>query len=272
MSMTTTQQPKSVRPPPRMMEVKRVSPITPRMVRVTFHGRGLEGLTAEGAATHVKLFLPVDGQTVPLLPTFGPDGVIWPEGPRPVVRTFTPRAIRGGAGELDVDFFLHAEGPASRWAANAQPGDCAGMAGPSKSIYQVDPEARAFVLAGDESALPAIQTILESLPKGARAEVLVEVADASDEQGLSTDEDVRVTWLYRGDARGREGALLAKTLRDLDLSPEARYWVACEAGQVRAIRKTLLGEQGVDPSRLVTRGYWKQATANHPDHDYGMDA
>ncbi len=260
------------RPPPRLMEVKRVMHLTPRMVRVTFGGAELAGVTVEGPATHLKLFLPVEGQTVPLLPTFGADGIRWPEGPRPVVRTYTPRAIRSEASELDVDFFLHADGPASRWAANAQPGDCAGMAGPSKSVYEIPPDARAFVLAGDESAIPAIQTILEALPKGARAEVLLEVEDASDEQGLSTAAEVRVTWLHRGHAPGREGELLAKTLEDLELSPDANYWVACEAAQVRVIRRTLLGEQGVDPARLVTRGYWKQATANHPDHDDGTDA
>lgn len=267
-----TAQSRPPRPPPRLMEVKRVTPITPRMVRVTFGGPGLAGLSEGGPATHLKLFLPVEGQTVPLLPTFGPDGISWPEGPRPTTRTYTPRAIRGQSAELDVDFFLHADGPASVWASNAQPGDAAGMAGPSPSAYAIDPSARAFVLAGDESAIPGLQTILERLPKGVRAEVLIEVADRSDEVEMASEADLRVTWLHRGDAQGSEGTLLAEALRVLDLSPDARYWVACEAAQVRAIRKTLLGEQGVAPKHLVTRGYWKQATANHPDHDYGTDA
>lgn len=268
---TPTPQP---RPPPRLLEVKRVSPITPRMVRVTFVGPTLAEVPTPGAATHIKLFLPEEGQTVPLLPQLGPEGLTWPEGPRPTVRTYTPRAFRknGDAPELDVDFFLHDEGPAARWAANAQPGDAAGMAGPSPSAYAIDPEARAFVLAGDESAIPALQTILERLPKGVRAEVLVEVADRSDEVAMDSEADTRVTWLHRGHAPGKEGALLAEALRTLELSPEARYWVACEAAQVRAIRRTLLGEQGVSPQALVTRGYWKQATPNHPDHDYGTDA
>ncbi len=260
------------RPPPRRVEVSRVTRLTPRMMRVTFTGPELVGFATQGPATHVKLFLPPEGEREPLLPTFGPQGLSWPDGPRPTVRTYTPRAFHPSTGELDVDFFLHAEGPATAWAESAAPGMRAAIAGPGKSFYEPAEGARAFVLAGDESAIPAIATILGVLPATARVEVLLEVADASDEQRLDSPASLRVTWLHRGTAIGAEGSLLASTIRELELSPDARYWVACEAGVMRDIRRNLLTEHYVPAAHLLTRGYWKRATANHPDHDYGQDS
>ncbi len=247
-----------------------MSPVTARMLRVTFSGPELEGFATGGPATHIKVFLPLDGEREPLLPSFGPQGITWPDGPRPAVRTYTPRAFRPETRELDVDFFLHGDGPASTWARTAAPGMRAGIAGPGKSFYAPPDGARAFVIAGDESALPAIGTILESLPASSRAEVLLEVTDGEDEQPLASPATLRIRWLHRGGAP--EGSLLSSTLRELELSPDAQYWVACEAGVMREIRRNLLNEHHVPAGNLLTRGYWKRATANHPDHDYGQDA
>ena len=70
--------------------------------------------------------------------------------------------------ELEVDFVLHGDGPASSWAAQAQPGQALIMAGPGPN-YLIDPGADWFLLAGDDAALPAIETILDALPVEARA-------------------------------------------------------------------------------------------------------
>ena len=50
------------------------SPVTPRMLRVTFSGPELEGFATGGPATHIKVFLPLDDEREPLLPSFGPQG------------------------------------------------------------------------------------------------------------------------------------------------------------------------------------------------------
>lgn len=268
--MSTNPPPARTRPPPRRVEVARVAPLTERMLRITFVGSELEDFDLQ-VATHVKLFLPALGEEEPRLPSFTPEGIVWQEGARPSVRTYTPRAFRPESGELDVDFFLHGEGPASTWARTAGPGAKAGIAGPGRSHYVVDREASDFVIAGDESAIPAIATILEALPAGARASVFVEVSDSLDEQELPSPAQTQIRWLHRGGETGTEGALLMAALRDFDLPRGARCWVATESVAVRDIRRLLLSEKGVEPARLVTRGYWKRAVANHPDHDFGTD-
>jgi NADPH-dependent ferric siderophore reductase len=238
------------------------------MRRVTFGGAELAGFTVPGPASHVKLLLPPEGHSQVIVPTLTAAGVTWPEGPRPLVRTYTPRAVRGGESvELDVDFFLHGEGAASGWASRAQPGDPAVIAGPGKSFYPVDPAAPAHVLAADESALPALATVLDALPASSHVDAFIEVTDAQDELPLTSAGSLRVHWLHRGTAEA--GKLLEETLRGVDVNPDAQFWVAGEAGAIRAIRALLLEEQYVPRARLVTRGYWRKGASDHPDHDHG---
>ncbi|MGC8383232.1 siderophore-interacting protein [Pseudomonas aeruginosa] len=60
---------------------------------------------------------------------------------RPPMRTYTIRALRREAGEVDIDFVLHGEtGPASRWAAHARPGERLVMSAPDGE-YSGDPGA-----------------------------------------------------------------------------------------------------------------------------------
>jgi NADPH-dependent ferric siderophore reductase len=127
-----------------------------------------------------------------------------------------------------------------------------------------------FIVGGDESAIPAVATLLAALPPSASTEVYLEVDEASDEIELPSDVPTSVTWLHR-DA-GTYGQALYDAVVDADVSGAAGVWVACEAQAVRRIRSTLLTDGLVDPGTLVTRGYWRLGQENHPDHDYGEDA
>jgi NADPH-dependent ferric siderophore reductase len=126
-----------------------------------------------------------------------------------------------------------------------------------------------FSVAGDESAIPAVGTLLEALPATATAEVLLEVDGASDEIELASAASVSVTWLAR--QPGAYGEALHDAVAGGAVTEADGVWVACEAGAVRRIRRTLLTERAVDPATLVTRGYWRLGHQNHPDHDQGED-
>jgi len=238
--------------------VRRVVRLTPRMTRVTFGGAELAQFAWNGPAAHIKLIFPGDS------PASGEA--------RPVMRTYTPRRFDAVAGELDVEFVIHGEGPASAWAAQASVGQSLTIAGPGRS-YAVDTEAAWYVLAGDDTAIPAICTILETLPAAVRKLVLLEVADAAEEHALDVPlAAATVRWLRRGADPGRAGLPLEAAVRDTQLpAGEGRIYVACEAGAMRRIRAHLLAERGVARDRLVTRGYWKLGASDHPDRDYGED-
>ena len=248
----------------RWVQVTQVEQLTPRMVRVTFTGDDLGNFGWNGPAAHIKLFFPEEGQTEPVMPQ--------PDGPRSArARTYTPRRFDPAVPELDVEFVLHGEGPASNWAAQAQVGQKLILAGPGPN-YSIEPEADWYLLAGDDTALPAISSILEALPATARARVLIEVADAQEERALTSAAKLDVTWLYHDGNPAKADAALEQALYNLEL-PEGtgRIYVGCEAAAMRRIRQHLIRERELSPSMLVTRGYWKLGETNYTDHDYGLE-
>jgi NADPH-dependent ferric siderophore reductase len=253
------------RRPPRRVEVSRVQVLSPAMRRITLTGAELQGFEVNDPASYMKLIFPEPGQAEPVRPL--------PDGPRATsMRTYTPLAVRPGALEVDVDFVLHGEGPASTWAAQAQPGQVLFLMGPGPG-YQLDLQAAEHVLIGDDSALPAFETILARLPASARVRVLMEVADAAEERALFSPATLQAQWVVRGADKHAAGQALEQALREsAPLPAQSRIYLACEAAAMRRIRQLLTGELGLARSQIVGRGYWKLGAVNHPDHDYGDDA
>jgi NADPH-dependent ferric siderophore reductase len=257
------------------VSVADISQLTPRMRRITFTGDKLAGYPDDGPATHFKLLLPAPGEAEIALPTAGPDGLVWPE-PRPLRRTYTPRYVDRDARRLVVDFVLHGDGddidgPASKWAAAARVGDQVVVTG-ARGSYRIDPAAAWTLLVADETALPAVGTILDDAPAGARVLLVAEVADEAEELKFDTDADLSVTWHHRDADHARPGMLAARVVQEMDL-PDGRgaAWIGLEASAMRTVRRHLLGERGLDRDQLYTRGYWKIGVADHPDHDTGED-
>ncbi|MFD8208576.1 siderophore-interacting protein [Streptomyces sp. NPDC059695] len=231
--------------------------ITPHMVRVVLGGPGLDGFAADVYTDHyVKLL-------------FAPEGVAYPEPfdmeriraefPRdqwPTTRTYTVRAWDPVHHELTIDFVVHGdEGLAGPWAARAQAGETVHFLGPGGG-YAPDPEADWHLLVGDESALPAIAVALEALPEGARAQALIEVSDAAEEQKLATSKDIHVTWLHRGDRPA--GAALVEAVTALEFpAGDVHAFVHGEAGFVKELRRHLRLDRGVARERLSISGYWR---------------
>ena len=249
------------RPAQHIGRVARVEQLTPHMTRVVLTGDGLSAFGTGGLTDHyIKLLFPVAG-TVGTDPDTGPIDIqrIRAELPReqwPRTRTYTVRAWDPQTRELSVDFVLHGdEGVAGPWAAHAKPGDVIQFGGPGGG-YAPDADAAWHLLAGDESALPAIAAALEQLPPGARAHAFIEVAGPEEQQNLTTPGDAQITWLFRG-AR-RIGEALVEAVADLDFpAGDPHAFVHGEAGFVKELRRLLLIERGVPRERLSISGYWR---------------
>jgi NADPH-dependent ferric siderophore reductase len=151
-----------------VIEVTRVEDLAPSLRRVTSTGDGLEHFASLSPDDHVKLLFPTDGDDTPVLPTTSGHAAAGrrPTFPsdrgRPAMRDYTVRGFDPTAGELMIDFVVHGAGPASSWAASAKPGDRLAKGGPRGSrVLAGTPDW--CVLAGDETALPAIGRWLEQL-------------------------------------------------------------------------------------------------------------
>jgi NADPH-dependent ferric siderophore reductase len=211
------------------------------------------------------MFFPLPGQDQPRLPPPPESEVMsWyrtylamPDAERPPMRTYTVRANRAEQKSIDVDFVVHGDdGPASRWARAARPGDRVSILGPH-GIYAVPDGTGWQLLIGDESALPAIGGIIEDLPDGARVQSFVEVAGPDEEQRFDTRGSAKLWWVHRG-SRPHGGALL-ETVRAAEFPDGTAYaWVSGEADLVKHVRRHLVRERGIDKRAISFTGYWRQ--------------
>ncbi|MFD7658181.1 siderophore-interacting protein [Actinosynnema sp. NPDC059797] len=237
--------------------VVRTERIAPHMIRVVFGGDGLADF-APGPHTdsYVKLLFPQEGVTYPEPFDLALVRESLPRDQWPRTRTYTVRKWDAGARELWIDFVVHGDsGVAGPWAAGARPGDVLHFAGPG-GAYAPDPAAAWHLLAGDESAWPAIAAAVEALPPGARATVLVEVDGPDDEQVVSTAGDVDLVWLHRlGRPRGQA---VVEAVAKLDFPDGAVHvFVHGEANMVKGLRGHLRLDRGVPRHRMSISGYWR---------------
>ncbi len=288
-----------------LTRVLRITQLTPHFTRITFGGDDLQHFGIDGLDQRIKLLLPRADSTFPELGLFdGPSPAMldwyrrWRELPdeeRNPIRTYTIRAVRPELAEIDVDFVLHGtEGPASAWAQAAAPGDELIIVGPDSraaspagGIEWNPGPARRVLLAGDETAAPAICAILESLPDDFSGEAFIEVPEAGDRLNISHPSGVTVTWLGRDGAphgtflepaiaewgARRLAGAVAQTdaLEDAEATDpdevlwdvpehvvgEDYAWLAGEAGVVTRMRRHLVRDLGIDRKAVAFMGYWR---------------
>jgi NADPH-dependent ferric siderophore reductase len=290
-------------------QVARLQRLSPSFLRVTFAGADLDEFGSFGHDQRIKVMLPLPGRGIDDCPT-DPDWYgAWralPADRRMPIRTYTIRGVRPELREVDVDFVLHgATGPASAWAESAAIGDEVVLVGPNARFpgptggFEWHPpvDASCLLVAGDETAVPAICAIVESLPAGQRARVLLEVPVVGDTLDLAAPDGVEVTWLPRSSGAGPaepRGALLTAAvvaavaelgehlapspvaaLEDVDVdsgilwevpaetttparSSGVYAWLAGEAGVVKGLRRHLVQGAGIDRRSVAFMGYWRE--------------
>jgi NADPH-dependent ferric siderophore reductase len=171
---------------------------------------------------------------------------------RRVKRRYTIRAARAGSGELDLDVLMHGDGPGSAWGASAGAGDAVTFQGPRGKLELT--AADWHLLAGDESALPAIAAICEALPATVAAVALIEVGDASDELPLAVT--AQVHWVHRRSAAIGTPAPLAAAI-DALATPrgEGHGYLMGETRSMVALR-SVLEARGLAHEAIFVKGYW----------------
>lgn len=229
--------------------VLRVTRLAPTMVRVTAGGPELREFASSGTDQHVKLYCFEEGVELPDPLTMRHVRAEM-HRVRPAIRSYSVRRFDQHTGEVDVDFVLHdSPGPASDWARRVAVGDSMIFAGPSPA-YEPAPDVGYYLLAGDSSALPAIEATVAELPAGSEATVLVELADTAEERALAGPAELRLRWLKAGE--------LPDALRGSDLaSGDVDVWIAGERELVRTARAYLLDECRIDRSHVRPTSYWR---------------
>jgi NADPH-dependent ferric siderophore reductase len=258
----TTPDPHADPRPVDVLTVASVTDVTPSVRRVVLSG---SPAAVAAAGPTVSLLVPRVGDPAPRWPQVAKDGrIVWPEGAHGVsLRSYTARRQDPATGEVEIDFVLHGDGPAAAWASAAAPGVPLGVAGGGPLGER---PAGWLLLAGDETALPAITRILGAAAPGTAGVALVEVAGAAEEQPLPAPDGVVVRWLHRDGTPPGESTLLADAVAALDrpAGDDVFAWVAAESGAVRAIRADLRGRWGLGRAQHHAIGYWRRGRAMAP--------
>lgn len=244
------------REPPRFrrVAVRRVEDLTPRMRRFVLGGTELEGMEIDEPAASVRLLIPPAVGAALEMPNWTGNQFELADGDRAPIRTFTPRHLDVEAQDLTIDVVMHAGGAASDWAVNASVGDEVAVSGPGRG-YEIDTGASSYLLAGDETAIPAMAQLLETMPATMPVRVIVEIASAKARLPLPPHPNCETEWIENDDG-APPGTALVDAVVAIDDMPSA-VWVAGEAAAVQKIRKHLFDERGMSRSEATVRGYWK---------------
>jgi NADPH-dependent ferric siderophore reductase len=253
----------------REVEVVQAVDLTPGMRRITLAGAQLREFTSangfpqpafdsSGFDDQIRLVFRYPGHEEPVLPVQKERGVDMPRDPQPLSRAYTVRRWDADAGELDVDFVKHGIGVGTTWAYRAQAGDRIHLYGPTTS-RALPRDADWLLIAGDDTALPAIARLLEELPDDTQARVFVEVAEDSHRLELRRLTHVEVNWLVRDGAEPGTTTLLRDAVRDSawwDGRPFA--WLAGEHTAVRDLRRHLIEDREMPKDDIDFAGYWRR--------------
>lgn len=294
------------------VRVAAVTSLTPHFVRVTLTGDELADFSAVGLDQRIKVLLPLDGLGFSDLPEGEDWFAAWralPDATRNPIRTYTVRSFRPDAHELDIDFVAHGDaGPASRWVSACRVGDELRIVGPrvpespedlpSGAAEFAPGSANRILLAGDETAAPAICAILEALDVSAVGHVFIEVPTDADRLPVSAPAGVEVRWIARngashgvrmtdhvqawastvapvtGSTPVAGAGHAAVELADVDVDQQVLWdvpredddlpvyaWIAGEAGCVKELRRHLVRGVGLERKQVAFMGYWRHGKA-----------
>ena len=252
------------------LRVLRRTPVTPHMVRVTLGDGDVERFRPMGFDQWFRLFVPVSAGSLARLPqrlnaTAYLRYLTISKTERPVLRNYSVRAYHadGPQGpELDVDFVLHGSaeggtaGPAATWAATCAPGDAVAIIDEGIS-FNPPADVERLLLVADETGLPAVSGILESLPEDAGGQAVVEVPSAADVQDLVAPPGVEVSWVLRTDPRAVPGQAALAAVTSAPLPDEPFYgWVVGEQSLPTGLRRHWV-RGGVPKENIMFCGYWR---------------
>ncbi|RUT89175.1 MULTISPECIES: siderophore-interacting protein [unclassified Mesorhizobium] len=246
----------------REMVVTDIRDLTPHMRRIRLAGENLSRFTKFGGM-HIRMLFPTREVPDPLWPVLGGNGLpAWPaDDRRPVARVYTIRTLDVETGLIDVDFLIHpGDSVGSAWAMQAAPGMKVGIMGP---VGRPVRQAEWYVLGADETGLPALARLLETLPAETKGVAFVEIANDGERQAINNATRIEVHWLTRDGVAAGEDRLLAEAVRSVawPQGGSAFGWFAAEAAAAKIVREYWRDTLGLGRDQTLAAAYWRRGSA-----------
>ena len=258
-----TQEKKTARIIREVLQVISKTQMTPNYLRIVLSGENVQKFNMVTVGVNNKIFIAPEGVSEIHFPTIQDGQLVQPpEAIRPIMRTYTCRALNLEKNEMTIDFALHGDqGIAANWARNCQIGDKLGIAmkGFAKQLY---PPADWYLLAGDMTALPVLSVILETLPASAAGAAIIEVQTEEDKQILKTNSQIEIRWIVN--PTPGKTTQLQELVRAVELpnkETDKFAYIAAEFSTVRNLRNFLRRENGWEAKEMHGFGYWQLGSA-----------
>ncbi|SFB84751.1 NADPH-dependent ferric siderophore reductase, contains FAD-binding and SIP domains [Flexibacter flexilis DSM 6793] len=243
-----------------ILTVKEKIFLTPHYIRIVLEGEGVANFEHARVGDNNKIIVPETPTSPIVLPDFsrGGRGGASGGGNRPIVRTYTLRALDLANKLMTIDFVAHGDnGPASRWAMQAKAGDQLGvlMKVKDKQLFAV---ADWYCLVADHTALPVVSVILEQLPASARGKAIIEVHSPDDVLPLQKPENVEIIWTFNAEA-GAKTTLPAFLSQEnwADYAGSKFVFAAAEQSAIAVIQQLLRNNTALERHEWQTYSYWK---------------
>jgi len=250
-----------------VLTVKEKTYLTPHYIRIVLEGEDVSLFAEARVGDNNKIIIPQNDTPI-IIPTFGQvrrgnkeDGI------RPLIRTYTMRNIDLKKELMTIDFVGHGEdGPASKWAIHAEPGDKLGVLMKVKEKALFFP-ADWYLLAGDHTALPVISVILESLPHNAKGKAILEVYSSDDVLELKKPENVEIIWKFN--SKPGETSILTEYFRNLSLPNAGSKFIfaAAESVAINEIQQILRNTTSLQREEWQAYSYWKYGQSEGASSD-----
>lgn len=162
---------------------------------------------------------------------------------------------------MDVDFVTHeGDSVGSKWALEAAPGSKVGIMGPvGRPLRQAD----WYVMGADETGLPALARMLETLPSTTAGVAFVEVADEQERQDIANRTRIELNWIYRNGVAAGADERLANAVLSVQwpLGPISFGWFAAEAIAAKRVRDRWRSELGLGRDQTLAAAYWRRGVS-----------
>lgn len=232
----------------KLAKVIKCEHVAPSFIRMTIQGDDMSRFGEKGL--HFRIVRQQNPDRDPVWPVIGSKGTAeWPEGKDTLLnKVYTTRWFDAATGTLTFDIFQHEGGFTCEWATTNPIGQTVGVMGPGGGWY---PSAGNLLMAGDETALPAIARILENAPRDSLGKAIILVPDQVDAQDIDAPEGFEVSWLFRNQGDNLVAATKTASEQNYDY-----YWFAAHQNEARDMRAFWKDIKTIDRKAMQVVAYW----------------
>ncbi|WP_303853428.1 siderophore-interacting protein [Bartonella apis] len=185
------------------------------------------------------------------------------EGKRPTSRVYTVRKYDPSTQTVEIDFVIHKDGLAMRWLNDAKIGSTTFMVGPRPHFIPDENCPFPTLFFADETAIPAIYSILQQWPKGEKAKLYIECGNGAAVDELPKIEGVEhFVYIRKQNEEAGKTGYLVKSAESYLEADKYQIWVACEREETRKIRKHFMNVCALPKDKINAIGYWRYGTSS----------